>query len=353
MKTFKQSKAMKKTSYTLLALLTGAGAWTLTSTIAQQGRPAGGPPSFVTDRQASGRPAGGPPAGISGRPSNGRPAGGPPAFVQALPEIYGVLEAADVNGDNQLDADEQAVLLSAMLDGTLTKPEWLPTPPEGVEVPAEAITQRMAGLYGTIAPFDANNDGELTRDELGAFRAAAMSGEIEMPSGGQGKRGGAQGGRPFGPPQGAGRGQRPDEVPAFAENLPAAFAILSAADADQNGTLSADEQATLVEAIKDGTISKPEGLPTAPEGVNPSPENVVKRLAGMYTRLQRLDINENGLLEEDELSAMSDRSQRPGRPQSGFRGGRPEGAGRPDASTQSNRGGRRPFEGSRPGRPQR
>jgi len=336
MKTFKQSKAMKKTSHTLLALLAGAGAWTLTSTIAQQGRPAGGPPSFVTGGQASGRPA-----------------GGPPAFVQALPEIYGVLEAADVNGDNQLDTDEQAVLLSAMQDGTLTKPEWLPTLPEGVEVPAEAITQRMAGLYGVIAPFDANNDGELTREELGKFRAAAMSGEIDMPFGGPGKRGGAQGGRPFGPPQGAVRGERPDEAPAFAENIPAAFAILSAADADNDGTLSADEQATLVEAIKDGTITKPEGLPTAPEGVNPSPENVVKRLASMYARLQDLDTNENGLLEESELAAMRDRSQRPGRPKSGFRRGRPEGAGRPDASTRSNRTGRRPFEGSRPGRPQR
>ena len=95
---------MKKTSYTLLALLACAGAWTLTSTNAQQGRPAGRTPSFVTGAQASGRPAGGPPAGISGRPSNGRPAGGPPAFVQALPGIYGVLEAADVDGDNQLDA---------------------------------------------------------------------------------------------------------------------------------------------------------------------------------------------------------------------------------------------------------
>jgi len=182
----------------------------------------------------------------------------------------------------------------------------------------------MAGIYGTIAPFDANNDSELTRDELGAFHAAAMSGEIDLPLGGPGKRGGAQGGRPFGPPHGAGRGERPDEAPAFAENIPVAYAILSAADADQDGTLSADEQATLVEAIKDGIISKPEGLPAAPEGINPSPENVIKRLAGMYARLQRLDSNENGLLEEDELAAMRDRSQRPERPRSGSRPGRPQ-----------------------------
>ena len=327
---------MKKTSYTLLALLAGAGAWTLTSTTAQQGRPAGGPPAFITGAQSSGRPA-----------------GGPPAFARFLPEIYGVLEAADVNGDNQLDTDEQTVLLSAMQDGTLTKPEWLPTAPEGVTIPHEAIAQRMAGLYGVIAPFDTNNDGELALDELGALRAAAMSGEIEMPFGGPVGRGGARGGRPFGPTQGAGRGERPDGAPAFAENLPAAFAILSAADADQDGTLNAEEQAALVEAIEDGTITKPEGLPTAPEGVNPSPENVVKRLAGMYARLQRLDINENGLLEEDELSAIRDRSQGPERPQAGFRGGRPQGSGRPDASTQSGRIGRGPFGSSRPGRPQR
>ena len=279
----------------------------------------------------------------------GRPAGGPPAFFQALPEIYGILEAADVNNDNQLDADEQSVLVEAMKDGTLTKPEWVRGAPDGVEVTHANITSRLALVYATLAPFDADDNGEMTLEELGTIRAAVMSGQITPPFG----RGGNQGGRRFGPPQGTTAAEHPEEVPAFADRLPEIYETLSAADANQDGTLDAAEQAVLAGAMEDGTLTKPEGLPQAPEGIEVSPDQIVKRLSAMYARLFKLDANVTGTLEEEELASIQNTAQRPGRPQAGSRSGRPQGSGRPNASTQSGRPGGRSLGGARPARPQR
>lgn len=279
----------------------------------------------------------------------GRPAGGPPAFVKALPETFGILAAADANNDNQLDSDEQGILVEAMNDGTLQKPEWVPDAPEGVIVSKEMIAKRLAGLYATLAPFDADDNDELTRRELGAVRGALMSGKITPPF----RRGGPQGGRPFGPPQGGNGNGRPEGAPSFTKNLPEVYAILSAADADDDGQLDATEKSELIQAIEDGTLSKPEGLPEPPEGVEITTEQIVSRLAGLYTRISKLDANNNGLLEESEIASMRDKAQRPGRPQRGFRSGRPEEAGRPNASSRSSRFGGRSLGGARPTRPQR
>lgn len=295
-----------------------------------------------------GRPTGGPPAGFNSE----RPAGGPPAFAQALPEVYGILEAADADGNNQLDAEERAVLIEAMQDGTLSKPEWVPDAPEGVIATHESVAKKLSDLYTALAPYDADDNGALEGDELSSLRRAFMTGKIRVPfRGAQAAGNGRRGRRPFEPPHGidADKG-RPEGNPPFASAIPEMYANIAAIDTNNDGKLDEAEQDALTAAINDGTLTKPEGLPQPPEGVEISTEDLLQRLSGLYARFSKLDTNDNGKLDEEELEGIRKGIQRPGGSEGRFRNGRPQGRGRPEGATRSNRSGRHPFEGSRPSR---
>ncbi len=307
----------------------------LTSALAQPGRPGGGPPpgvgqSFLAQRQA----------------------GGPPAFAQALPEVYGILEAADADGNNLLDEKEQAILVEAMEDRTITKPEWVPDAPEGVIATKSGIAKKLAGLYAGLAPFDKDDNGALEGEELGSLRGAFMSGKLRIPFRGAYMAGrGPRRGKPINPPAGIGAiNERPEGVSAFRSALPEIYANLSTVDENNDGQLNAEEKNVLAQAIESGTFTKPEGLPKPPEGVEVSTEDIVHRLASLYARISELDTNENGTLEEAEIQSMRNAIRRPDGSERRFGRGRPQGRGRPDNSTRSNRSGKRPFEGTRPTR---
>lgn len=278
----------------------------------------------------------------------GRPTGGPPAFAQALPEVYGILEAADADGNDQLDAEEQAILIEAMQDGTLSKPEWVPDAPEGVIATHEGIVKRLTRLYSELAPYDADDNGAFEGDELNTLRGAFMTGKVGIPFRGAHKNGnGLRGGKPFGPPHGFGR---PEGIPPFASAIREMYAKMTAIDTNNDGNLDETEQEILGAAIEEGILTQPEGLPQPPEGVEISTEDLVKRLSGFYARLSILDTNDNGKLDEEELQTIRNVIQRPDGFENRFRSGKPEGSRRPASSNRSNRSGRRAFGGSRPSR---
>ena len=106
---------------------------------------------------------------------------GPPAFIRDLPNRFGVLVAADVNRDRQLDVDELAALAAALEDGSIERPEGLPVPPEGMAIPYDLIALKLGEVYEALAPYDSDLDGELTQEERFAIFSAIMSGELEPP----------------------------------------------------------------------------------------------------------------------------------------------------------------------------
>lgn len=121
--------------------------------------------------QAQGRPGGKPPFAPDG----------PPPFVKELPARFAILAAADANADKLLDEAEMTELEDAIADGTLTKPEWLPNPPENVVIPAAAVAKNLARFYEAYAPFDANNNGTLEDNEKITIREAIMAGDLKPP----------------------------------------------------------------------------------------------------------------------------------------------------------------------------
>lgn len=145
-------------------------------------------------------------------PGRGPRGGG---FLADLPTRYAILAAADVNHDQQLDATEQAALVTAIDNGELAPPPGRgPRAPRGddANVPPQGpdgnrpkpdsatVASHMAEVYAQIAPYDANNNGKLDKSEMETIRQAVADGKLTMPGRGHGPRGE----RPEG--DGAGRG---------------------------------------------------------------------------------------------------------------------------------------------------
>ncbi|MDA7680533.1 hypothetical protein OAH36_03795 [Verrucomicrobia bacterium] len=106
-------------------------------------------------------------------------------------------------------------------------------------------------------------------------------------------------GRPGGKPPFA-----PDGPPPFVKELPARFAILSAADANADKLLDETELTELANAIADGTLAKPEWLPNPPENVVIPAAAVAQNLAKFYEAYAPFDANNNGTLEDNEKTTI-------------------------------------------------
>ncbi len=106
---------------------------------------------------------------------------GPPPFAQMLPEAYAKLAAFDADSNQELDVDELAQLATAITEGELKRPDWLPTPPRRVDIPVEAIVLKLGEFYASLAPYDADNDGQLEEGEREGVRDAIFSGELKHP----------------------------------------------------------------------------------------------------------------------------------------------------------------------------
>lgn len=128
------------------------------------------------------------------RPGNGQPpAGAPQRPTDAAPAVGHLIKAFatvapfDANEDGQLDATEMEDLAYAIADGTVQAPNHR-TPPAGVTPSAEMILNRIAGMYALVAPYDANHDGLLDETEQAALKAAIEKGELRRPGGPRGQR---------------------------------------------------------------------------------------------------------------------------------------------------------------------
>ncbi len=139
------------------------------------------------------------------RPPNARtPAGARQRPTEAAPAIAHFTEAFatvapfDANQDGQLDATERATLAKAMAEGTVQAPAHR-TPPAGITPSPRMIINQIATLYSLVAPFDANHDGSLDENEQGALAAASKRGELPRPGGPPVGVGGPDGKRPPGP----------------------------------------------------------------------------------------------------------------------------------------------------------
>ena len=133
---------------------------------------------------AQGRPGG----ARSQRPPHAQPpAGAPGAAVQHLTEAFAKVAPFDANRDGQLDAAEREALGDAIADGTVQAPAHR-TPPPGATPNAEKILHRIAGMYASVAPYDANHDGTLNETEQTALKTALENGDLPRPGGPRGER---------------------------------------------------------------------------------------------------------------------------------------------------------------------
>ncbi len=98
--------------------------------------------------------------------------------------------------------------------------------------------------------------------------------------------------------------QRPDFLadgpPPFVAEIPERFAVLAAADVNEDKKLDVDELATLAEAIADGTLLKPKGLPSPPKNIEIPASVIAMKLASFYEAWAPYDTNNNGILEKSE-----------------------------------------------------
>ncbi len=99
-----------------------------------------------------------------------------------LTEAFAKVAPFDTNKDGQLDATELEALAEAIADGTVQAPAHR-TPPAGITPSAEMILNRIAGMYGLVAPYDADHDGALSEAEQSALKAAIEKGELPRPGG--------------------------------------------------------------------------------------------------------------------------------------------------------------------------
>ena len=106
------------------------------------------------------------------------------------------------------------------------------------------------------------------------------------------------------PPDGKGRGPRPDPAAAVA-HLTAEYSKVSSFDLNRDGELDATEQGRLAAAITAGTVSfAPPGGRTPPAGFTPPAEEIARHLADMYTDVAPYDANADSVLSADEQATL-------------------------------------------------
>lgn len=192
-------------------------------------------------------------------------------------------------------------------------------PPAGRPDP-DSSAERLAGLYASVRPFDANSDGKLDDKETDAVAKAIVEGKL----------------RP-GAPKGRGPGGRPevseDRAGHAADRIAEGYAALSPFDKNKDGQLNEDESAAVKKAIADGTLDLPHrghgrGGPGA-RG-HEKPEGGVSHAEEREKILATYDTNKDGKLDEKERAALradveAGKIELPGRP---GRSGRGRGPGR-------------------------
>lgn len=112
------------------------------------------------------------------------------------------------------------------------------------------------------------------------------------------------------------RGGPPAGVGGGVAFLTAAYARIVQFDVDNDGLLDENEQADLSEAIASGEVQAP-GRMGPPAGVNPSPEQIAERIAAKYAIMAPYDANGDGTIDADEQAAIeadiaSGKLRRPG-----------------------------------------
>lgn len=119
------------------------------------------------------------------------------AAVTHIAEAFPKVAPFDANNDGQLDGVERRALGQAMFDGMVEAPTHQ-TLPEGVEPPHPGIIiHRIASLYCVAFQFDVDNNGKLNVDEQAALKSAIENGDVQRPGGPRGGRPPGVGGRPF------------------------------------------------------------------------------------------------------------------------------------------------------------
>lgn len=142
---------------------------------------------------AQGRPGGGKDQGPAGAQQPPKDAA---AAVAHIAEAYPKIAPFDANNDGQLDGDERLALGQAMADGKVEGPANRNPEREQAAHPG-IIIQRIASLYGVAYWFDADEDGVLDEAEQAALKSAIEKGEVKRPGLGGGGPPPGVGGRPF------------------------------------------------------------------------------------------------------------------------------------------------------------
>lgn len=146
-------------------------------------------------------PEGPPPEG--GPPEGGRGGRGPRGDRGAMiAERYKTVAAYDTDKSGTFGDEEKAALKKAVEDGKLNPPGRRGGP-EGEKPPADEIVTRTVELYETIAKYDADKDGKLSKDEGEALKKAVEAGEVKLP---MGPPPGGEGGKGKGEGKGEGEG---------------------------------------------------------------------------------------------------------------------------------------------------
>lgn len=143
--------------------------------------------ALCTSASAQGHPGG----DKGQRPPNAQPPDGAPtdtaSAVDHLTEAFAKVAPFDANNDGQLDANEKKALADAIADGKVQAPAHR-TPPAGIAPSAEQIAERIAGMYSRVDPYDANHDGVLSETDQAALKSAIENGELPWPGGPHGQR---------------------------------------------------------------------------------------------------------------------------------------------------------------------
>jgi len=113
----------------------------------------------------------GPEGGMLGRPGGpghrGGPGVGAPQAKEHRAARYAELVAFDTDRNGQLDPAEQVAVVAALESGTLQSPGRPHGPGENrPEIPAEAMVERISGMYARLAAADGNRDGQLDATEM-------------------------------------------------------------------------------------------------------------------------------------------------------------------------------------------
>lgn len=181
---------------------------------------------------------------------------GPPPFLQGIGDQFAAVAKADLNNDQQIDADELEALSASIEAGDFEMPERGPRGPRGEEADrpqrgprGENADRPQRGPRGENAdrPQRGPRGGQAQRPQRGF--------QSERPQRGPG---GERGERPQ-RPEGF-TGERPDADPdRIAERMASMYNAFAQYDADANGSLDEQEVESLLNAIRDGDVDLPRG----------------------------------------------------------------------------------------------